>query len=100
MPLGYWTQTDAVTIVRARGINSENSYSLARSYLSELCSIVEKTLHNSGVTFIMWILYRRGGGDLAQSLPVCVVTKWRDMGSFLASREWEVYTYMGMFLQR
>ena len=22
-----------------------------------------------------------GGGDLAPSLPVCVVTKWRDMGN-------------------
>ena len=27
------------------------------------------------------------GGDLAPSLPVCMVTKWRDMGSFWASRE-------------
>ena len=39
-----------------------------------------------------------GGGDLAPSLPGCVVTKWRDMGSFRASREWEgvhgVYGYV------
>ena len=30
-----------------------------------------------------------GGGDLAPILPGCVVTKWRDMGPFWASREWE-----------
>ena len=30
-----------------------------------------------------------GGGDLLPSLLVCVVTKWRDMGCFWASREWD-----------
>ena len=37
-------------------------------------------------------------GDLAPSLPGCVVTKWRDMGSFWDSREWEgVHQYGYLF---
>ena len=32
---------------------------------------------------------RGGGGNLAPSLPLCVVIKWRDMGPSWASREWE-----------
>ena len=39
-----------------------------------------------------------GGGDLAPSLLGCVVTKWRAMGSFWASREWEgVHLYGYVF---
>ena len=37
-------------------------------------------------------------GDLAPSLPGCVVAKWRDMGSFWASREWDgVHLYGSVF---
>ena len=39
-----------------------------------------------------------GGGDLAPPLPGDVVTKWRDMDPFWASREWHgVHLYGSVF---
>ena len=40
-----------------------------------------------------------GEGDLAPTLPGCVVTKWRDMGLFLASREWDSVHQYGYVLK-
>ena len=62
-------------------------------------TIVGKALRLSHINPLCRILQGEGGGDLAQSLPGCVVTKWRDMGSFGALGSGTVYTFMGMFLQ-
>ena len=41
------------------------------------------------------------GGDLPPSLPGCVVAKWRDMGPFWASMEWDgVHLYGYVFKGR
>ena len=61
-------------------------------------TIVGKALRLSHVNPLCRILPMGRGGRLSSKSTGCVVTKWRDMGSFGASREWDgVHLYGYVF---